>query len=296
VDVRELENMAVLIIDDNGTNRRILREMLQRWRMRPQDAMSGPEGLKMLEQASAAGDPFRLIICDEQMPGMSGLEVAERIRGNPLLCHATIMMLTSSDQAASATKCRSMGVESYLVKPIKPVEMLTMIRRTLTASAQYLPKQRAEPRTPAGNRRLRVLVAEDNDVNQKVILAFLERLGHQVTLAGGGTETLAQWERGKFDLILMDVQMPNMDGYETTRRIREQERTWQNRVYIVAMTAHALHGDREKCLAAGMDEYLAKPVGLMQLEEAISKCPAGVLPAQGPPARTIVAGAFGLSS
>jgi two-component system sensor histidine kinase/response regulator len=282
VEIRELEGMAVLIVDDNSTNRRILREMLQRWRMRPQDAMSGQQGLRMLEQASAAGDPFRLIICDEQMPVMSGLEVAERIRGNPLLSHATIMMLTSSDQAASAAKCRTMGVESYLVKPIKPAEMLTMIRRTLTASAQFVPRRATVPKIPTGgNRRLRVLVAEDNDVNQKVVLAFLERMGHQATLAIGGADALEQWSPGKFDLILMDVQMPNIDGYEATRRIRAQEHTRLNRVYIVAMTAHAMHGDREKCLASGMDEYVAKPVGFKQLEEAIAKCPASWSAAAG---------------
>jgi two-component system, sensor histidine kinase and response regulator len=275
VDARELEGMAVLIIDDNATNRRILREMLQRWQMRPQDAMSGQEGLKMLELASAAGDPFRLIICDEQMPVMSGLEVAERIRGNPLLRHATIMMLTSSDQAASATRCRTLGVESYLVKPIKPAEMFTMIRRTLTASARFVTRRVPASNAPAGeNRRLRVLVAEDNDVNQKVILSILERMGHEATLAIGGEETLALWSPGKFDLILMDVQMPGMDGYETTRRIRAQENARLSHVYIVAMTAHAMYGDREKCLAAGMDEYVAKPVGFKQLEGAIGKCPA----------------------
>ena len=273
IDARELEGMAVLIIDDNATNRRILREMLQRWRMRPQAATSGQEGLQMLEQATAAGDPFRLIICDEQMPVMSGLEVAERIRGNPLLRNATIMMLTSSDQAASATKCRSMGVESYLVKPIKPAEMLVMIRRTITASAQFVPKRLPSARKPGCNRPLRVLVAEDNDVNQKVVLAFLQRMGHEATLAVSGTDTLAKWSADKFDLLLMDVQMPNMDGYETTRRIREQELTWLHRVYIIAMTAHAMHGDREKCLEAGMDEYIAKPVTFAKLEEALANCP-----------------------
>ncbi len=274
IDARELEGMPVLIIDDNATNRRILKEMLQRWRMRPQAAISGQEGLQMLEQATAAGDPFRLIICDEQMPVMSGLEVAERIRGNPLLRNATIMMLTSSDQAASATKCRSIGVESYLVKPIKPAEMLMMIRRTITASAQFVPKRMPSGKKPVCNRPLRVLVAEDNDVNQKVVLAFLQRMGHEATLAVSGVDTLAKWSAGKFDLLLMDVQMPNMDGYETTRRIREQERTWLNRVYIIAMTAHAMHGDREKCLEAGMDEYVPKPVTFAKLVEAIAQCPA----------------------
>jgi CheY-like chemotaxis protein len=245
------------------------------------EAESGIEGLIKLEEASQCGDPFRLILLDERMPEMDGIEVIERIRANARLASATIMMFTSDDQSASATRCRQMGVQAYLIKPIKPAELLAGIRKVL--GQDETPSRapaRAEPRQ--GERRLSVLIAEDNHVNQRLAVALIEKLGHCATLAANGLETIAKWKEGGFDLILMDVQMPEIDGFEATRRIRIHEAGSGARTPIIAMTAHAMTGDRERCIEEGMDDYISKPVRREAIEAAIARivnlngAPAGV--------------------
>jgi CheY-like chemotaxis protein len=265
----ELRGMEVLIIDDNATNRRILQEMTGRWHMVPHCADSGPEGLAKLETASAEGRPFRLVLLDEQMPGMGGLEVIERIRGSSLLRAAAIMMLTSADQASSASRCRELGVNSYLIKPIKPAELFAMIQKSLTP--MRAPAIAKGPARTTAVRSLSILVAEDNIVNQRVATALLGKMGHQPTLAVDGTEALTKWRQERFDLILMDVQMPGIDGYEATRRIRSQESSGVARTPIIAMTARAMSGDRELCIEAGMDGYVSKPVTREALERALAR-------------------------
>jgi PAS domain S-box-containing protein len=265
IDVRGME---VLIIDDNATNRRILHEMIGRWDMVPQSVESGSDGLAKLEAASAAGRPFRLILMDEQMQGMGGLEVIERVRASSLLRGATIMMLTSADQASSAARCRELGVHTYLIKPIKPAELFAMIQKSVAATrTKTIAKEPA--RTAA--RSLSILVVEDNTVNQRVATALLEKMGHQTTLASDGTEALTKWREEKFDLILMDVQMPVMDGFEASRRVRSQESSTGTRTPIIAMTARAMTGDRELCIQAGMDGYVPKPVTREVLERALAR-------------------------
>ena len=264
----DLLGMPVLVIDDNSTNRRILQEMIGHWKMVAEGAESGEVGLRRLEDAHEEGHPFRLILLDERMPGMDGLEVLARIRANPRLRGATIMMLTSEDQSSSAARCRAMGVEAYLIKPIKPTELLMMIRRVVgRGDGRAISSSRPER---VNGRRLSVLVAEDNPVNQKLALAMLDKLGHRTTMAGTGLEAVEKWRADKFDLILMDVQMPELDGLEATRAIRTEEPKGTS-TPIVAMTAHAMTGDRERCIQAGMSDYISKPVRLEALEKTIAR-------------------------
>jgi two-component system sensor histidine kinase/response regulator len=268
--MEDLRGLSVLIIDDNATNRRILRKTAERWQMHPQEAQSGVEGLAKLEDAWATGHPFRLVLLDEQMPGMDGLEVVQRARARPELRDATIMMLTSADQTAIAAKCRELGVRVCLVKPIKPAELLSSIRLLLGKCGDESPQAVAHD-GPRGQRRLRILLAEDNLVNQKLATALLEKIGHRVIVAAHGAEALRKWKAERFDLIFMDVQMPEMDGLEATTRIREGERLRGTRTPIVAMTAHAMTGDRERCLAAGMDDYISKPIQRKTLTTMLSR-------------------------
>jgi two-component system sensor histidine kinase/response regulator len=268
--MEDLRGLPVLVIDDNSTSRRIIRAMVQRWGMLTAEAGSGMEGLILLEEASQSGRPYRLILLDERMPGMDGIEVIERIRANVRLAGATIMMLTSDDQSSSAARCRKMGVEAYLIKPIKPPELLATIRRLLGRGEAEAPVP-APTDAPQCLRRLSVLIAEDNNVNQRLAVVMMQRLGHYTTVVTNGADAVAKWKEGQFDLILMDVQMPELDGYEATRRIRSHEISTGTRIPIIAMTAHAMSGDRERCLEEGMDDYVSKPVRREALEEAIAR-------------------------
>lgn len=274
LEMEDLAGLRVLIIDDNETNRRILEEMTRHWKMRPEGAASGEAGLRALAKAATTERPFRLILLDEQMPGMDGFEVIQLIRANPHFDGATIMMLTSANQTESAVRCRKLGVAHYLIKPIKPAELLIAIRSALgEAPAPVLAPRQPAAAAPKG-RSLRILVAEDNLVNQKLAVRLLEKLGHSAVLAENGSEAIAKWQQSAYDLIFMDVQMAEMDGLEATRRIREQEESSGGHIPIVAMTAYAMSGDRERCLEAGMDGYISKPVSLAALEQAIAD-PAG---------------------
>jgi len=270
--MEELADLRVLVIDDNSTNRRILEAMTRQWKMLPEGAESGQLGLERLEAAVRSGQPFRLILLDEQMPVMDGFEVIERIQVNPVWRGVTILMLSSADQSASAARCRRLGVGNYLVKPIKPAELLRSIREALGK----LPEDKsAQPPAMLIERTaspLRILVAEDNHVNQRLALAVLGKMGHNVTLAANGIEAVANRNRGSFDLIFMDVQMPEMDGFEATATIRRQEALRGSaHIPIIAMTAHAQEGDRNRCIAAGMDDYISKPVSRKTLEQVIAR-------------------------
>ena len=259
-----LRGVPVLIVDDNATNRCIMRKLTERWLMRPVEADSGPEGLRILEEAMASGQPYRLVLLDEQMPGMDGFEVIRRVRANPELKDTSIMMLTSADQSAATAERRKLGVTICLVKPTKPSNLLRSIRKLLgTPETETIAL--LQPASEQASFPLHILLAEDNPVNQKLAVALLEKAGHRVSLAGTGLEAVTKWREGDFDLILMDVQMPELDGLEATRRIRQQEETLGRHVPIVAMTAHAMTGDREHCLQAGMDDYLSKPIDRREL-------------------------------
>ncbi len=268
----ELHDLPVLIVDDNSANRNILYEITRHWRMQSECAESGLAGLAKLEESFAAGRPFRLILLDEEMPGMSGAETMDRIRANPALIAPTIMMLTAMNQSASTTRCHALGANQCLIKPLKPSELLTAIRKVLGRSHPVevsAPVVSPASEHPKGG--LRILLAEDNTLNQKLALAMLAKMGHQVISVANGAEVVANCSDGEFDLILMDVQMPEMDGFEATTRIREYERTTGAHVPIIAMTANAMAGDRETCIKAGMDDYISKPVSRKDLEQVIAR-------------------------
>ncbi|HEV2350211.1 MAG TPA: response regulator [Terriglobia bacterium] len=264
-DSLNLRDMPVLVVDDNGTNRRILQEILVNWHMTPTMAEGGQQALAALRRANELGMSFPLVITDMQMPDMDGFGLAEQIKRNHYLAGATIMMLTSGGQRGDAARCRELGVTAYLTKPVKQSELWEAILATLGKKPQE--KERASLVTRHSLREVhriyRILLAEDNPVNQTLAIRLLEKQGHTVLVAGTGREALAALQepsaRG-FDLILMDVQMPEMDGFEATTRIRKSEKLTGQRIPIIAMTAHAMTGDRERCLAAGMDGYIAKPI------------------------------------
>jgi light-regulated signal transduction histidine kinase (bacteriophytochrome)/CheY-like chemotaxis protein len=276
--LEDLRGLPVLIIDDNDTNRCILRKITERWKMQPAEAASGAEGLKLLKQSSASGHLYRLLLLDHHMPEMDGIEVIRRIRAQPELNDAHIIMLTSADQSSAVKKCRELGVGTCLSKPVKRSELLLSIRKVLG-------KLEVETSLPASRARevttiypLHILLAEDNVVNQKLGITLLTKAGHRVSLAANGVEAISKWRDGGIDLILMDVQMPEMDGFEATRQIRQLERSTGSLVPIVAMTAHAMAGDRERCIQAGMDDYLSKPIqrqGLLGVLARLAHRPAG---------------------
>jgi signal transduction histidine kinase/CheY-like chemotaxis protein len=265
----DLHGMPTLIIDDNATNRRILSELTRQWKMKPHTCDSGEPGLAELFRAASEGNPYRLLLLDEQMPGMDGLEVLDRIRQNPALDGVVIMMLTSSDQVASAARCRKMGVETYLIKPISSSDLLGSIR---LAIGVHMPASRVTLPTTGvstSSLSLRILLAEDNLVNQKVATGMLGKMGHKITLATNGLEAVKQWRQSNFDLILMDVQMPEMNGLQATTQIRREEAIGAH-VPIVAMTASAMSEERDRCLAAGMDDFISKPVSFKVIEQMIT--------------------------
>jgi two-component system sensor histidine kinase/response regulator len=267
----DLRGLRVLIIDDNATNQRILQQMTLRWEMQPELADSGPAALERLQSAARTGRRFDLILLDEQMPGMDGFEVIEHLRADPASYGTAIMMLTSSDQSASAARCRQQGIPIYLTKPTRIAELFAAIQMAL-GNAE---REQAPTTTPSAialsEGSLNILAAEDNQVNQKIAAAMLGKMGHRVTLAMNGVEAVAKWSEGNFDLIFMDMQMPEMDGLEATRQIRSEEHAKGRHIAIIAMTANAMSGDRERCIASGMDDYVSKPISRRSLEEAIDR-------------------------
>jgi two-component system, sensor histidine kinase and response regulator len=243
---------------------------LRLWQARPTCVDSGPAALAELRRAASAGEPYPLILLDAMMPDMDGFAVAEHIAREPDLAGAAVMMLTSADRQGDAARCRSIGLAAYLVKPVKMAELQRVIASALGQdlsgsnpglSRMGTKKQIVPPvGIPAKTRSLKILLAEDNAVNQRVAVRLLQGYGHAITVANHGAEAVAAMNRDNYDLVLMDVQMPQMDGFEATRFIRDKEAGTGRHTPIVAMTAHAMKGDRERCLVAGMDEYLSKPI------------------------------------
>jgi CheY-like chemotaxis protein/HPt (histidine-containing phosphotransfer) domain-containing protein len=233
---------------------------------------SGRAALAELRRAAAARDPFPLVLLDAVMPDLDGFAVAQEIRNDSSLAGATIMMLSSADRGGELARCRELGIVAYLRKPLKQSELLNAVLTALGMAAG-LESASAPPgvSAPGGPQSLRILVVEDNEFNQELALSLLKKRGHSAVLAGNGEAALAAWEREPFDLILMDVQMPEMDGFAVTEAIRAKERATNTHVPIVALTAHAMKGDRERCLAAGMDAYASKPIRAAELFEVITR-------------------------
>lgn len=272
-----LVGLPVLVVDDNATNRRILEKTLGNWGMEPTLADSGETALAVLRGARASGRRFDLVLTDAHMPGMDGFALAEHIRQDVESVGATVMMLTSGGQRGDGARCRELGVAAYLTKPVRQAELkeailMVLARRLGKAEAYALITRHTlrESRVASlPTKPLRVLVAEDNPVNQRLAARLLEKRGVRTVLVGDGHEAVVALERQSFDLVLMDVQMPKMDGLEATAAIRKEEAKRGVHVPIVAMTAHAIKGDRERCLAAGMDAYVSKPISTEELFEVI---------------------------
>jgi signal transduction histidine kinase/DNA-binding response OmpR family regulator len=267
-----MSGVAVLIVDDNATNRRILSQMVTGWGMIPSVVARADEALEALRSAAAVGSPFRMLLSDVHMPEMDGFTLAERIAEDASLQALKILLLTSSGQRGDSSRCRELGVGAYLTKPLRQAELraaiTTVLATQLTAGEPAAPVTRHSLREERARSR-NVLVAEDNIVNQKLIKALLERQGFSPRIVSNGLEAVSAIREQHFDLILMDVQMPQMDGLEATVEIRRLEAQLKRRHNIVAMTAHAMSGDRERCLEAGMDDYLSKPIQLARLNEIL---------------------------
>jgi CheY-like chemotaxis protein len=265
-----LAGAAVLIVDDNATNSRILAETLTGWGMQPQIANGGAAALVMLE--TAAKDMFRVVLVDAQMPGMDGLALVEQIRRRPAFSGCAVIFLAGANQPLETARNQALAITRCLLKPVKQSELLDALAQTVGAAPAPASAVIAAP--PAPSRALRILLAEDGLVNQRVALSMLERRGHTVVVANNGREALAALEREPFDLVLMDVQMPEMDGLEAAAVIRQRERQSGGHIPIVATTADAMQGDRQRCLDAGMDDYLSKPIHADALYAMIDAHPA----------------------
>ena len=261
IDQSQLAAVPVLIVDDNEVNLRILETQVAAWGMRPTTATGGQQAIEVLTAAARRGQVFPLVLLDSQMADLDGFEVATVVAQRPELAGATIMMLSSSGVDGEATRCRALGVAAHLTKPIRQSDLLEAICRTLDPNtrAALAHPTRVVPAAAPLVRVVRVLVAEDNVVNQRVASGVLRRRGHEVTVVGDGLQAVAAVAGQTFDVVLMDVQMPNMDGFEATAAIRAGEAVSGGHLRIIAMTAHAMTGDRDRCLRAGMDGYVSKP-------------------------------------
>jgi two-component system sensor histidine kinase/response regulator len=271
VPLETLNDLRILVVDDNKTNRRILHGMLTRWGAQTTCAASGSEALSELDAACSAARPYQLVLTDMHMPGMDGFGLVQEIRRRPEILPVTVVMLTSAGHSGDAEQCRKLGIHSYLYKPVRRQELLAAMLRAL-GHPQTIPSPLAV--TPAVRtaqaRSLHILLAEDNRTNQTVATRMLQKLGHSIVVAGNGKEALLLLTTHRFDLVLMDIQMPEMDGLTAARKIRESERETQLYLPIIAMTAHAMKGDRERCIEAGMDGYVSKPISSKEVAEAIA--------------------------
>ncbi len=261
-ELDRLNGLPVLIVDDNATNRRILKESLASWGMRQVGVDSGAGALAALEQASTEGDAYPLMLLDAHMPNLDGFGVAERIRSIPQLAGLAIVMLSSARQKGDIERCRQLGIDACMTKPVRQSELREILLKVLdrVPSRQHYSIQAKDDLPTNTHGPLKILLAEDNPVNQRLGLRLLEKRGHSVMLAENGRQALAALSTGSFDLLLMDLQMPEMDGIEATAEIRRLERQTNHHIPIIAMTAHAMKGDRERCLEAGMDGYVTKPL------------------------------------
>jgi CheY-like chemotaxis protein/nitrogen-specific signal transduction histidine kinase len=265
----DLVGIPVLVVDDNASSRAILEPALKAWGLVVHVAGSGSEALSLLQQAAMEENPYHLLLADECMPGMDGLSLVMEMRKSLPAPVATVMMLTADDYYASVRRCREMGINAYLLKPVTLSELLTAIRQALSPVAEEV--QQPSQDEKLFPRQLRILLAEDNPVNQRLAVRMLEKMGHLVAVAQTGKEALEALRTEKFDLVLMDLQMPQMDGFAATREIRRAEQDGQYHMPVIAMTAHSMKGDCEESLAAGMDHHLAKPINSEELRQAIER-------------------------
>jgi signal transduction histidine kinase/CheY-like chemotaxis protein len=282
-----LLNLRVLVVDDNETNRDIVHEQVVSWGMKNGTAEDGPRALRMLREAADDGEPYDLAILDMQMPGMDGMELARRIKVDPAIASTRLVLLTSSGLRGEGEKAKRVGFAAYLTKPVRQSKLYDAIvtvicapalgEGTETRPAQEAPivtthsVERARAHARELRRRAPVLVAEDNQINQKVAVRMLASLGYRADVAANGVEALEALSRRRYAAVLMDVQMPEMDGYEATTEIRRREEGSERHTPVIAMTANAMQVDREEALEAGMDDYLPKPVKAEELEAVLDR-------------------------
>ena len=280
-DINKLYDLRTLIVDDNATNRQILLQQLLAWKMRPDCAIGGEEALKMMQAAASDGRPYSLALLDFQMPEMDGLELARAIKSDPVIAVTRLVMLTSRGQLLSPHELQEFGIDACVIKPAKQSRLFDCITNAVdrmtgpTSLAATVAPKSASLGVPLRRMTARVLVADDNRANCMVALGQVRELGYAAEAVADGLEVIKALMQISYDVILMDCQMPDLDGYEATKIIRRREQAleghcpWKAPVHIIAMTAHALHGEREKCLAAGMDDYLSKPVRIEDLQVAL---------------------------
>jgi PAS domain S-box-containing protein len=266
-----LADLPVLIVDDNRTNRLILEEMLANWQMKPTSVGNAEAALQELRRAKQSGSPYRVVLTDVHMPKVDGFQLTERIKESPNLDGTVILMLSSGDGPQDIDRCRRVGGQAHLMKPIKQSELFDAIAGSVRPPEPALQAAAESPANSRDTATLEVLLVEDSEPNQRLAIGVLSRLGHRVTAVNNGRAAVEAWSNGSFDLVLMDVQMPEMDGFSASRAIREREARVGGHIPIIAMTAHAMKGDREECLAAGMDGYLAKPMRKGDLERVIEQ-------------------------
>ena len=273
--LEELRGLRVLVVDDNATNRRILHDSLVMWEMQPDLVEDGPSALSFLQRAELQGQKYDLILADSQMPGMDGFTFLEQAYAKGYLRSVAIMMLTSAEQPEDAQRCRDISVGSYLIKPVSQADLLRAIqqvfRRENSPGAIQEHEQEQTVKTSKASGPLHILLVEDNALNQQVALGMLGEMGHSVVIAGNGREAVDEFAKNAYHLVFMDIQMPEMDGFEATRLIRQHEQQTGVRTPIIAMTAHAMSGDREKCLAGDMDDYISKPIHSSELFAVIQR-------------------------
>jgi signal transduction histidine kinase/CheY-like chemotaxis protein len=279
-------NARVLVVDDNDTSRRILRDALGKLGIDAKAAASANAAIGLMRELADAGSPVTLLVADAHMPGTDGFSLAEQVKADPKLAQAAIVMLISADHRGDRARCRAMGIPEYLAKPVSELELREAVftrlgRKAAESAARGAAARHAIRERPAGLRQ-KILVVEDNPVNQMVVVTMIERRGHTVVLANNGREALEALRENSFDLILMDIQMPEMDGFEASAAIRESERGTGRHQPIVAMTAHAMKGDEQRCLNAGMDGYLAKPIRGEDLYAMLDAFPERLAPEELP--------------
>jgi len=267
-----LSDLQVLVVDDNATNRQILSHQILAWNIQTGSAASGDEALTMLRAAAAEGKPYDLALLDVQMSEMDGLALARAIKADPTIAGTRLIVLTSLGQSLTAGELKEIGIDAYVSKPVKQSRLFDSLVSAMgkTAAEKVFAKSAVAASVPILSEpnpqleKVRILLAEDNIINQRVSLGQLRNLRCKANAVANGLEVLQALEQISYDIILMDCQMPEMDGYEATRAIRKREQSleqpcpWKSPVYIIAMTANAMQGDREKCLAVGMDDYLSK--------------------------------------
>jgi signal transduction histidine kinase/CheY-like chemotaxis protein len=285
----KLEGASVLVVDDNPSNRRILEEQLRSWGMRPEEAESAGQALALIHARADSGDPFRVVLTDLHMPGVDGFGLVKRMRESSAAQQVVVLMVTSGESPGDLARAREMGIAAYLTKPVSRSELRAAISGAMSSGKNLAgPGKSTEPsaaRGPRpdirpGSRSLHILLAEDNAVNEKVACAILKKAGHTVEVARDGRQAVRIMAAGSFDVVLMDVQMPEMDGFEATAAIREMEKHTGVRTPVIAMTAHAMGGYKERCLEAGMDGYVTKPIhreALLQTLEEFQDAPRAIL-------------------